>query len=306
MARGRYDSRGRRNHVRRPGRGRRRHGRSLISKLLIGSAIVLIPVVSLGTGGYLAWEYVNTEHIDVAYCYERDDQYQVAVFVDYSLTHQISQSQQRDLINTLLQTYRRMPPNGKISIFTTATDTTASINDPVFELCRPSKNAREQKRIDAPKKSITVLKREHDEANEAFEAYVSELIAQSVDSSKIASSSPILEQIQGISRYDFGVPLSKLIVASDGINNSSNGQFCTVQGELPSFEKWAQRPRYPRIQPDDFGGADVNFQMFENGADAPVSGGFCTWNELHEFWIAYFEANGAGNVRLTPLGPGAG
>lgn len=294
----------------RPVRGGRRPGRrqqrSVISTLLISSAIVLIPVAGLGSGGYMAWDYLNTEQIDTAFCYDRDDQYQTAIFVDFSHTQSTTASQERDLVNALSRTFRQLPPNGQVSVFTTSQDNAATVADPAFTVCKPAKNEREQRKIGAPDKSSTVLRQESKEANEAFERELESLVRDSKDPDKAARSSPILEQIRGISEYDFDAPLRKLVVFSDGINNSSSGKFCKVQGELPSFAKFAQRPSYQFVKPNDLSGVDVEFLLVEFGTLPTKTMPFCTTAELRQWWVDYAQGNGAKNVRLTPLGLGAG
>lgn len=286
-------------------RGRRKNP-GLLRTLLLGSAIVLVPTVTLGVGGFLAYDHLTTEQIDTAYCYERRDRAEVAAFIDFSLTHQISRSQQRDLVNKLKQTYRGLPANGRISIFTTADDTTASVSEPVFTLCHPAESTAEQEDIGAPAKSTTKLARETRDADATFITFVESLITKSTDAGSLAVSSPILEQLQGISRYYSRRGLTRLVVYSDGVNNSPNGQFCTKKNELPKFDVFAKRPEYRFIAPDSFGGANIDFLMVELATLPSPQLPHCSNAELRAFWVDYFEANGSGQVRLTPLGYGAG
>lgn len=303
MAHASYPNRNR--HRRRNSHSLRNGQRGFAKTTFQICVIVLIPLVTVIGGGYLAYEYIKTEKIDVAFCYERNDRYEAAVFVDFSVTHLISPSQQRDLKNKLAQTFRKLPPNGRLSVFTTARDSTASINEPVFVLCNPPKNEREQERIDGPLKSTNVLKNENKDAGEKFADYIEKLANESKVQSKLAITSPLLEQVQGISRYDFGARLKKLIFISDGINNSPNGYFCTKKGELPSFRLFAQKPHYQFVKPDDLNGVSVDILLFES--TLPTSElPYCTNLELRNFWISLFEENGANPVRLTPLGYGAG
>ena len=179
------------------------------------------------------------------------------------------------------------------------------MTDPVFVLCKPAATPLEQAAIGAPDTSAQVLARQQREASERYAAFVDDLIRSSTQQSRLATSSPILEQIQGISRYDYGAPLSKLIVYTDGINNSATARFCAVQGELPRFEVFARRPNYRFVKPDDFGGADVDILLIERGELPSQHLPFCTNQELRDFWLDYAEANGAGIARVTPLGYGA-
>ncbi|MGJ8534867.1 MAG: hypothetical protein ACSHYC_21960 [Alphaproteobacteria bacterium] len=272
----------------------------------MSSAIVLIPIAGLGSGGYMAWNYLNTEQIDTAFCYERDDQYQSAIFVDFSHTQSTTASQESDLVNALSRTFRQLPPNGQVSIFTTSRENAATVVDPAFTLCKPAKNAPEQKKIGAPDKSPAVLKRESMEADEAFARELESLAQDSKNPEKAARSSPILEQIRGISEYDFNAPLRKLVVFSDGINNSSSGKFCQIQGELPMFSKFEKSSSYQFVKPNDLSGVDVEFLLVEFGPLPTKTLPFCTTAELRQWWVDYAKGNGAKSVRLTPLGLGAG
>ena len=278
----------------------------MLKKLLLTSALALIPIGTLGAGGYLAHQHLSREQIDANYCYQRADQEQVATFIDFSLTHQTSRSQQRDLRNTLMQTFESLPTNGRVLIFTTANDSTASVTDPVFVLCNPAATPSEQASIGAPDTSAQVLARQQRDASERYAAFVDDLIRSSTQQSHLAASSPILEQIQGISRYDFGAPLSKFIIYTDGINNSATARFCAVQGELPRFEVFARRPNYRFVKPDDFDGAEVDILLVEQGELPSQHLPFCTNQELRDFYLDYAEGNGAGVARVTPLGYGAG
>lgn len=285
---------------------RRKNNRGLLKTTALVTGMIAIPLVALGGGGILAYRYLNTEQIDANFCYPRNDQEQTALFVDYSLTHQTSTSQKRDLRNSLVEAYEGMQPNGQLSVFTTENGSTATINTPVFTLCKPAETSREQDAIGAPVSSGPKLARTYAEAHDRFETFVDQLMVQSQDQAHLAATSPILEQVQGISRYDFSAPLSRLIMYSDGINNSRAGQFCQKQGELPRFEVFAQRPDYRFIAPDDLRGATVDIRLVEFGTLPQDGLSFCTNDELRTFWIDLFEANGAGAVRLTPLSYGAG
>lgn len=291
---------------RRNGGRRRGGGGGSLSRILMILGMVLIPLISLSGGGYLAWRYINTEQMDAALCYPRPTQYQAAVFVDFSLTHQVSDSQRRDLRNTLTQTFNSMPANGKISIFTTESQTTATRSVPVFTLCKPAATVAEQDQIGAPAISAPKLARLKRDASATFSTYVDDMLARSRQNQNLAASSPILEQLQAITRHRFASPLSQLIVYTDGINNSAAGQFCSKQGELPRFSVFAEQGDYLYVQPEDLRGAQVDMLMVEIGSLPSSSLPYCSNAELRAFWTDYFRANGAGKVRLTPLGYGAG
>lgn len=283
-----------------------KRGRGMVSTIALIAGTVLLPIATLSGGGWIAYRHLNTEQINADYCYDRPDQYQMALFVDYSVTHQTSASQQRDLANSLRQAYEAMPVNGKMSVFTTENGASATVNVPVFTSCKPASTSQEQMRIDAPTSSAPKLARVRAEADARFDEWLDDLLTGSRQTQNLAKSSPILEQLQGISRYDFGAPLSKLVAYTDGINNSAAGQFCAVQGHLPPFSRFAAKPDYAFIRPQDFGGAQVDLLLLELGKLPSTNLPYCTTDELRRFWVEYFEANGASTVRLTPLGYGAG
>lgn len=285
-------------------RGRRNGG--LLKKLLLGSAIVLIPLSAIGGGGYLVHLESSKEPITANYCFPRSDQYTAAFFVDFSHTQQTSTSQRRDLVNALHQRFDQLPANGQLAVFTTARGG-ATVNEPEFVLCKPAQTNAEMQRIGAPSASEQRLARQYEEANAEFEHRVDDLLERSARTDQRAGHSPILEQVRGISRYDFGAPLSHLTIYTDGINNSPIAQFCAVQGHLPSFGRFAQRPDYQReVAPDSFNGATIDVLLIEAMQLPNPVLQFCTHRELRDFWTAYFEANGAVSVRLTPLGYGGG
>lgn len=285
---------------------RRKAKRGLLQTTALITGIVLVPVLALVGGGVLAYRHLNTEQIDANACYPRPDQYQTAVFVDFSFTGNTSGSQQRDLQNTLLQAYDALPANGAISVFTTQNDTTATVNEPGFVICKTARNAAEQESIRAPAVSSPKLSRLGDETRDRFEKHVDDLITGSRQRNNMAINSPILEQLKGVSQFDLGSPMSKLIIYSDGLNNSPAGEFCVKQGELPKFATFAERPGYTYVRPDDLNGAEVEFLLVEFGTLPVAAAPYCTTQELRSFWVDYFNANGAGAVNLTPLSYGAG
>lgn len=288
-------------------RSRRGHrGNNLLVKIIIVVAIVLIPTSVLGIGGYFAIVEFGKEKITANYCFRRKDQYVAAFFVDFSHTQDSSNSQKRDLVNAIEALYDRLPPNGQLAVFTTARGGVATVNRPELTICKPPRTDAEMKRIGAPGGSAQRLDRQYKEARAAFEAGLDDLITRSVQNEQQAVNSPILEQIRGISRYDFGAPLSHLTIFTDGIQNSAIAQFCRIQGHLPRFERFAQRPDYREIRPDNFGGASVEVLLLESFPLPGPGAEFCTHGEVRAFYRDLFKANGAGSVRITPLGFGAG
>lgn len=287
-------------------RSGRRRKPSLFGKLVAGTAIAAIPVVGAGIGIKFATDQANIERIDANYCYTRDDQHIELAFVDFSHTGDMSGSQERDMVNWLYATYDNLPANAEIRVFTTASDVSATvIGEPDIVICAPATDSRDLAAIGAPISNTAVLGNQRREADEAFEAQVERLFARSQSSTLAAQSSPILEQIQALSRVNHGGRLAQVHLFTDGLNNSRYGRFCSEQGHLPRFSDFAQRPEYQSIRPDDFGGADINLMLVQWAPMPNDVFPYCSDLELANWWREFFEANGAGTVRLTPLGYGS-
>ena len=294
------------NRKQRDKRGRKSKKNNIVKISIKGIAVAALPLALAIGGGAMAINHMNTEQLDANSCYARSDQHVTAIFIDSSMNNSMSKSQRRDLMNSVSRKYLNAPANGRIVIFSTERDTTASVPTVTFEQCRPAKTQTEQTQIGGPEKSTPMLQREQREAYKRFHAFLDGFIEASKTKDKTAVSSPILQQIQAISRHNFGAPLSDFMLFTDGINNSENSQFCQVKGHLPPFSIFKTKPDYAYIRPDDFEGARVEFLMPQDGNYHPWGMKYCSWLELQNFWVAYFEANGAQSVTLTPLGLGAG
>ena len=281
---------------------RSRKGRSAPGKRFgLICAMVLLPLFVLGAGFYGLNAKLTQKQMDpLTACYAQEDQAQSAVFIDFSLTHQTSTAQNRDLKTALIRAYEALPPNGKLSIFTTAQDSVATLTEPILSLCSPPATPAEQAALGAPDKPQPFLKRRAQEAKVQYEAHIAQLMEDAKDKSKVAKDSPILEQIQAISRYQFSGPLTSFYVFTDGVQNSEVAQFCAVKNHLPPFAVFERGPVYQVIKPDPFTDVRVEFLLIEGGALPSPSLPFCTHGELQAFWPAFFEASGA-TVRLTRL-----
>lgn len=294
-------------------RGTRRqhnnHGRSTASTIGIIAGLGVFVTGALGAGAFFALEKMNEKVLDVAYCYPSEsgeDRYVASYFVDFSFTTQVSPSQKRDLINTVTEEYDRLPANGQLYLFSTASDITASVVKPSFTICRPAKNKQEQSGITgAPDKLPTVLAREHRDAREAFIKELEALLQDASDPSKAANRSPILAQFRGISRFNYGASLDRFVAYTDGIENSNIARFCVKKGHLPSFAKFAERRDYQEIRLDDLSDVDVEFYQLRFGPLPNNQLPFCSYPELVDFYKGYFKDANAANIRVTPLGLGA-
>jgi hypothetical protein len=228
-----------------------------------------------------------------------------AFFVDVSFTADTSAAQDRDLTRALQDAYSTLPANGRLSIFTTAHEVVGSLPVPVLSVCRPPATEAEQESLGLGSKPAPYLAHQAQEAKEKFVHSVSALLSGAKDRAQAAKDSPILEQMQGLSRFRFDGPLQTLTLYTDGLQNSDAFQFCQSQGHMPSFASFAQKPGYRFLKPESFEGVAVHLLLIEFGPLPGPGLPYCTSDEVRNFWPDYFKANGAESVRLTRLRYGA-
>lgn len=290
MARNRHSNR------RRPRRRSRDQGGAIKWAALAGTVLAV-----LGGGGFAMSEMMKIERPD-GYCYVRADQFKAAIFVDSSFTQTVSATQMSDFRMGFEQAWDQAPANAKVMIFTTAQSGRGSLVRPVLEMCKPAANPAEQAQIGAPDKPAAYLDKHAQMARAEYLTAVDAVLRESQDPDAVAGDSPILEQIQSVSRYpDFAGERRSLTLITDGINNSEAGKFCIVKGAMPSFARYAQSAAYRHVKPRSFAGTDVHFMMVEHGPMPSRSLPFCTSNEIRTWWPDYFRANDASTVVLTRL-----
>lgn len=261
-------------------------------------------MIAIGT--VVMREALNEPRIGQDFCYASNGaRPNTAVFIDVSFTGDTSAAQDRDLTRALHEAYDTLPANGRLSVFTTANATVGSLPVPVFSICRPPVNESEQAALGLGSKPAPYLAHQAQEAQSAFSRSVETLLANSKDQAQIAKDSPILEQIQGISRYRFDGRLNALTVYTDGLQNSESFQFCQSQGHMPPIALFTQKPAYRFVKPEPFEGASIHVLLVEFGSLPSKLLPYCTSEELRAFWPAYFKANGAVSVQLTRLRYGA-
>lgn len=285
---------------RRRNNGRRRKplGPSAIKK----AAMIAAPCVILIGAGFAAMQYIDLEKIGADYCFDRPDQAQHSFLIDNSLGADNSAAQQRDYRRVFENAYDQADANTRFMIFSTASDVQGSIAKPVAATCKPPSNVIENDALGSPSKQATYLRRQAEDARAAFDALVDAVMADAQDTSKAASDSPILEQLQAISRYrGFQSRKRSLTVLSDFIQNSETSRFCIVQGDLPSFAIFKSQPRYSVVAPDSLEDVRVNMMVVEQGRLPHDGMPYCTWPEIRTYWTDYFNHNGAAKVILTRL-----
>ncbi|MEM9375595.1 MAG: hypothetical protein AAGA72_05205 [Pseudomonadota bacterium] len=282
---------------------RTRRGKSKTVKL---ASLGVIPACAIGAV-FVASAMNSSDEVDANFCYARAEQQDIVAFIDNSVTSHLTEPQRRDLEHAIRKPYGTLKPNGRYSIATTAADQNASIVRADFSICRPPTSSEEQSSIDAPMMTGAQLGLRTDEATAAFEHEIVNVLADALDAEKAAGDSPIIEQLQGISRMaEFTGADRELIVVTDGVQNSRHGRFCSVKGELPSFEKYAKRERYQEVKPRSYAGVNVSLYLVDIGPLPQPAMPFCTHDEIRQFWTDYFYANGARNVEVTPLRQWAG
>jgi len=265
-----------------------------------------IPAVTLAGVGVGMAHYMGIERIGADYCFMRPGQPIHAVFVDASVGTNLSARQVRDNKAVFTQIFETAPSNTRIDVFTTNYDTDGSIARPVASICKPVQTEADLAAIGAPSQNPSYLARQAAEAQAEFNALVETVIRDLRNVQKAAKDSPILESLQGISRYPgFSGPDRSLSVITDGIQNSETARFCQIQGDMPPFSVFRTQRRYTYVKPDAFEGVDVNLLLVES-LQLPQRGlEHCSNHELRKWWPDYFKANGAVKVTLTRLRYGA-
>ncbi len=276
------------------------------SRFIKIGALIALPVIVAGVGALVMGEALKEARIGADYCYPTSaPRHNAAFFADVSFTADTSDAQDRDLSRALQDAYATLPANGRLSVFTTANQVVGSLPVPVLSTCRPPATAPEQEAIGLGSKPAPYLAHQAQEARAKFDQSVSSLLAAAKDRAQAAKDSPILEQMQGISRFRFDGPLKVLTVYTDGLQNSESFQFCQSQGHMPQFAVFAQKPGYRFLKPESFEGVAVHLLLVEFGPLPAPGLQYCTSDELRGFWPDYFKANGADSVQLTRLRYGA-
>lgn len=292
----------RRNKSKRSNRRGRRSQGSLGKK----AAAILTPVCFLTAAGFAMAYYASIEEQGADFCYERPNQHKSAIFIDNSLV-QLSSAHIRDYRRGLENAYEVAPANSKILIYTTAGTTNGSIADPVFIQCKPPATVYEQERIGAPSKTAPQLNRDAEEAQHRYASEIDRLIEEVQDPDKLAGDSPILSQIQAISRdRRFQGRRRSLTALTDGWENSETARFCIRKGDMPAYNIFETKQAYQEIKPKSFEGIDVSILLVEHGELSTSNAPYCTNHELRTWWQDYFKGNDASNVFVTRLRHWAG
>ena len=282
----------------RKNRNRRGKNNNLPKILMMGSALCAIIIF----GGATLTHQMGLEKIDDNYCYDRTTQHQTAILIDNSVGHDVSSDQLRDYNTAFQNAWNIAPPNSEFLIFTTASDVGGSIANPIERICKPAQTPFEAETLGTPKQTPPIMKRQYEEAYSAYQNVIESVVTDVTDSSKRARNSPLLEQVQAVSRYAwFNKPSRSFYFITDGTQNSDIARFCAVAGDMPSFSKLETLAKYDFVKPDSFTGVNVEIVLIESATLPQFGLEHCTNDEMRRWWPDYFKGNGANDVRLTRL-----
>lgn len=269
---------------------KRKHKKQLISAAKVGGFAAT--VVSIGVIGIMSLGQATPDRFG---CYDADSQPQTVVLVDAS-TPRWDSAQARSLRTALERLFNGLRGNERLSFFTTEQDAIASVVEPRFHVCGAPRNDAELKALNAPEAMDGYLQKQRERLYEDKLAPELDALLSAVPAAgrQQLYESPIMEMIQSVQRASGLKAGDKLVIISDMLQFTESARFCVVQGDMPAFDRFAQRPVYQSLQPQDMSGVEVEILMlvrFGYGR-APLS--FCaSEHELATFWQDYFRANGA-------------
>lgn len=287
------------------GRNSRRKGRNKPNGRVFAIALLSGSLLAaLGGGGYIAYQDMQTVKPDELGCYPATERAQTTVLVDSS-DPGFDPVQSRDLINGITTQFKMLGFNEGFSIVTTQASRIGSIPEPVISLCGPAKSPDDLERVGAASATLAYVQRQAEKIYEKTLLPVLENVFSSnpTDADRQSHESPILEQIQSVSRMaGFGTARQKrLILVSDMLHNTLERQFCVTQGHLPPFAKFKTSDYFERMQPASLSGTDVTVYMPIRGQLGQKPYPYCTEDELRTFWRNYFKDAGARNVEFIRI-----
>ncbi len=273
----------------------------LKSTVLAGGALSLIVAF-----GYRVISGSDQIQADAQGCYGTLDE-QKATIVWWDVSTQWSVSQTNDIKLAIKQAYKTLHFNETFSLITTDAQTVGDLTHATVRLCGGAKSSTDYARHNIDKTaSPTFLKKQADKRFMAQVKPAIEKVFQKTDEKGgiLAVDSPLLEQFQALSRHPEmreSTGRKRLILITDGIQNSEIARFCRVKNALPSFQNFKNKAAFRRVKPHAMTGLSVSLYLVLH----PEHGPYCTEDELREFWEAYFKNSGAASFetyRLRPSG----
>jgi len=290
----------------RSSRSGRRMKNKPAGRLMSTSAIAVCSALAVGGVGYAVVSGADTVRPDETGCYQvAGPQDSTTLWWDVSTGW--SPSQERDIQTVPERAFGSLAFNERFSLITTEADRVGDIGSARVELCGPARSSADYARHGLEKSaSPTFLANEADKLyREKVEPVVADILSRTKASGRIlAVDSPLLEQIQAISRRPElrdATGRKRLVLVTDGIQNTEIAHFCKVKGDLPPFRAFKTKPEFRRVAPAPMSGAEVTIYLILHASYGP----YCTEDELADFWTAYFEDAGASRVdvyRLRPSG----
>jgi len=275
-------------------------------KWIVPMVAGLAASIILGGVGFTIVSGADAVRPDAVGCYESTVP-QGTTTVWWDVSSSWSPSQERDIRSAIEGAWQLLGFNDRFSVITTEADKVGDLAPRRVEICGPARSENDYARHGIEKTASTGFLA--NEADKRFGKAIQPVVDGIFDETKasggvLAIDSPILEQLQAISRdpaFRDAAGRKRLLVISDGVQNTEIAHFCTVKGDLPPFDRFKKKPEYARVAPADMTGVEVSFYLVLRAEYPP----YCTEDELATFWTAYFEEAGASRVdvyRLRPSG----
>lgn len=282
----------------------RRGAPSTGSKWTVPLAASAVALTTLGGIGYAVVSGADAVRPDVLGCYQSAAP-AGSTTVWWDASSSWSPSQERDIRGAIERAWETLPFNDRFSVITTEADTVGDLAPSRVEICGPARSEGDYARLGIEKTASSGFLA--NEAENRFRKVVQPVVDGVFAETKaggevLAIDSPLLEQFQAVSRDpDFrdAAGRKRLLVISDGVQNTEIAHFCEVQGDLPPFARFKEKPEYGRVAPAEMNGVEVSFYLVLRAEYPP----FCNENELADFWTAYFEEAGASRVDIYRLRP---
>jgi hypothetical protein len=269
----------------------RRHSAFNIKTLLYGALLVLM----LGGMGYATFRSYGKPTPDAYGCFAGVQQPATFVLVDAS-EPRFNTEQARSLRTYFDKLYAALSFNERLSFVTSEADQIASVASPRFYVCGQAKTPEQLEAIGAASAQAGYLKKQRERIYEKIVGpELNALLSETPDENRRQLyQSPIMEMIADISRQPDLKPGSRIVVASDLIQNSDSVQFCRTKNDMPHFQVFRQRPVYARLKPGSLQGIEVEVLMIQRLGYGQTGLEYCaSEDELMAFWRDYFADNGA-------------
>lgn len=287
----------------------RRGNKNRFPWMTIGGIVAC--VAGAAVGGYAVLQDASTAKADDIGCFVGAGSNAVTYALIDASDPAFDTIQARDLINGFSNEFRHeLLFNERFFMATTQEKVIGSILNPILELCRPAKSPSDLEGVGAASATQAYVSRQSEKVftEEFLPKLIETFSADAAGDDRQSRESPILEQIQSVSKdsnFVSGIGARRLIVVSDLIQNTTEIQFCSTQGHLPSFARFKEKPEFERIAPSSLSDVEVEIFMLLRHGFGSGSLAYCTEDELRNFWTEYFMDAGARSVEITRLRPGS-